>query len=110
MHDEEVSRARGQTRPSGSRAQCTSPPGACRASTAPVKNPVSSTTVNSFHATATRRRNNRGAPEKPTFVPYHLLLGPREHRYPETVQGDSVDVSRIRPATIERKPLYQKGA
>jgi len=43
---------------------------------------------------------NRGAPEKPTFVPFSFLFGPREHEYPALVRTGKVDLARMRPATI----------
>jgi long-chain-fatty-acid--[acyl-carrier-protein] ligase len=45
--------------------------------------------------------NKGGAPEKPTFVPYHLLLGPRSFDFPTIVPPEAIDPSRIRPATRE---------
>jgi acyl-CoA synthetase (AMP-forming)/AMP-acid ligase II/1-acyl-sn-glycerol-3-phosphate acyltransferase/acyl carrier protein len=44
---------------------------------------------------------NREGPEEPLFVPYHLLFGPREYRFPERAATTEVDPSAIRPATIE---------
>ena len=43
---------------------------------------------------------NRGAPEKPTFVPFSFLFGPRQHEYPVLVKSGQVDLAKIRPATI----------
>ena len=43
---------------------------------------------------------NRGGPEKPTFVPFSFLFGPRQHEYPALVQAGQVDLAKIRPATI----------
>ena len=43
---------------------------------------------------------NRGAPEKPTFVPFSFLFGPRQHEYPVLVETGQVDLARVRPATI----------
>jgi long-chain-fatty-acid--[acyl-carrier-protein] ligase len=43
---------------------------------------------------------NRGAPEKPTFVPFSFLFGPRQYEYPKPAQSGQVDVAKIRPATI----------
>ncbi len=43
---------------------------------------------------------NRGAPEKPTFVPFSFLFGPREHEFPLIVKSGEVDAAKINPATI----------
>ena len=43
---------------------------------------------------------NRGAPEKPTFVPFSFLFGPRQYEYPDLVKTGQVDLAKIRPATI----------
>ncbi len=43
---------------------------------------------------------NRGAPEKPTFVPFSFLFGPRKHEYPSLIETGQVDLTKIRPATI----------
>ncbi len=43
---------------------------------------------------------NRGAPEKPTFVPFSLLFGPRQYEYPVLIKTGQVDLAKIRPATI----------
>ena len=43
---------------------------------------------------------NRGAPEKPTFVPFSFLFGPRQYEYPVLVKTGQVDLAKIRPATI----------
>jgi acyl-CoA synthetase (AMP-forming)/AMP-acid ligase II/acyl carrier protein len=43
---------------------------------------------------------NRGAPEKPAFVPFSFLFGPREHEFPAPPKGGEVDLDKIRPATI----------
>ena len=43
---------------------------------------------------------NRGGPEKPTFVPFSFLFGPRQHEYPVLVKTGQVDLAKIRPATI----------
>ena len=43
---------------------------------------------------------NRGAPEKPTFVPFSFLFGPREHEYPLLVKSGQVDAARLSQATI----------
>jgi long-chain-fatty-acid--[acyl-carrier-protein] ligase len=43
---------------------------------------------------------NRGAPEKPTFVPFSFLFGPREHEFPNLAKSGQIDVERISPATI----------
>jgi acyl-CoA synthetase (AMP-forming)/AMP-acid ligase II/1-acyl-sn-glycerol-3-phosphate acyltransferase/acyl carrier protein len=44
---------------------------------------------------------NRGGPEKPTFVPFSFLFGPREHEFPAVAGSARVDVDKIRPATIQ---------
>ena len=44
---------------------------------------------------------NREGPEEPLFVPYHHLFGPREFRFPDLAATAEVDLSAIRPATIE---------
>ncbi len=43
---------------------------------------------------------NREGPEAPTHVPYHHLFGPREFRYPDPNVSARIDLSKIRPATI----------
>jgi len=43
---------------------------------------------------------NREGPETPRFVPYHPLLGPRRFQFPETDASASIDLERIKPATI----------
>ncbi len=43
---------------------------------------------------------NRDAPEKPVFVPFSHLFGPRSHDFPEPEQRGQIDLSAIRPATI----------
>ena len=43
---------------------------------------------------------NRGGPEKPTFVPFNFLFGPRRHEYPELAKTGEVDLAKIRPVTI----------
>ena len=43
---------------------------------------------------------NRGGPEKPTFVPFSFLFGPRTHEYPVLIKAGQVDLAKIRPATI----------
>ena len=43
---------------------------------------------------------NRGGPEKPTFVPFSFLFGPRQHEYPVLAKTGQVDLTKIRPATI----------
>jgi long-chain-fatty-acid--[acyl-carrier-protein] ligase len=41
---------------------------------------------------------NAEGPETPTFVPYHLLFGPRTHDYPAKPAGPGeVDPSRVKP-------------
>ncbi len=44
---------------------------------------------------------NQGGPEPPAFVPAHFLFGPRTHRYPELRSAGEIDVSRIKPATVQ---------
>jgi long-chain-fatty-acid--[acyl-carrier-protein] ligase len=41
------------------------------------------------------------AAEKPTYVPYHFLFGPRTYEFPEYKGGGEVDLSLIKPETIE---------
>jgi long-chain-fatty-acid--[acyl-carrier-protein] ligase len=43
---------------------------------------------------------NRGAAEKPAFVPFSFVFGPRTHEFPALVEADQVDAARIAPATI----------
>src|SRR5208283_2416003 len=43
---------------------------------------------------------NRGAPEKPTFVPFSFLFGPRQHEFPVLKETGQVDLAKIRPATV----------
>ncbi len=43
---------------------------------------------------------NRGGPEKPTFVPFSFLFGPRRYEFPERAAGGQIDLAKIRPATI----------
>ncbi len=45
-------------------------------------------------------RCNAGGPEKPTFVPYHLL-GKRTFQFPDPPQAKVLDVSKIKPETRE---------
>src|SRR5207248_3071763 len=42
---------------------------------------------------------NVDAPEKPTFVPYHFLFGPRTHEYPPPRPAEEADLSLLKPAT-----------
>ena len=42
---------------------------------------------------------NRGAPEKPTFVPFSFLFGPRQHDFPVLIKTGQ-DLAKIQPATI----------
>jgi long-chain-fatty-acid--[acyl-carrier-protein] ligase len=42
---------------------------------------------------------NAPGPEKPTFVPYHFLFGPRTYTFPEPSPPAPVDASRITAAT-----------
>ena len=39
--------------------------------------------------------------ERPTFVPYHFLFGPRTYRFPKPTNLASADLSAIMPATKE---------
>ena len=43
---------------------------------------------------------NRGGPEKPAFVPFSFLFGPRQYEYPALVKAGQVDAAGINPATI----------
>jgi acyl-CoA synthetase (AMP-forming)/AMP-acid ligase II/acyl carrier protein len=43
---------------------------------------------------------NRGAPEKPTFVPFSFLFGPRTYEYPALAQSAQIDAAKIAPATV----------
>jgi len=43
---------------------------------------------------------NRGAPEKPAFVPFSFLFGPRQHEFPVLKETGQVDLAKIRPATV----------
>jgi long-chain-fatty-acid--[acyl-carrier-protein] ligase len=42
---------------------------------------------------------NREGPEPPTFVPYHLLLGPRTCQFPAIEQAVAIDLDRIPQTT-----------
>jgi long-chain-fatty-acid--[acyl-carrier-protein] ligase len=42
---------------------------------------------------------NRDGPEKPSFVPFHRLFGPRSHDYPVIDGRLELDLSRIKPET-----------
>jgi long-chain-fatty-acid--[acyl-carrier-protein] ligase len=42
---------------------------------------------------------NEGAPEKPTFVPYHFLVGPRTREFPPPPGLSDVDARQIKPET-----------
>ncbi|QEL15226.1 AMP-binding protein [Limnoglobus roseus] len=44
---------------------------------------------------------NADGGEQPTFVPYHFLFGPRTIEFPPPVQGADLDVSKVKPQTIE---------
>jgi long-chain-fatty-acid--[acyl-carrier-protein] ligase len=44
---------------------------------------------------------NEGAPEAPTFVPYHFLFGPRTHEFPKMAAFQQVDLNQVKPATKE---------
>jgi acyl-CoA synthetase (AMP-forming)/AMP-acid ligase II/1-acyl-sn-glycerol-3-phosphate acyltransferase/acyl carrier protein len=44
---------------------------------------------------------NHNGPEAPSYVPYHYLFGPREHRFPDMAAAAEVDLSKVRPATIQ---------
>ena len=43
---------------------------------------------------------NRGPAEKPTFVPFSFLFGPRQREFPVPAANGQVDPAKIRPATI----------
>jgi long-chain-fatty-acid--[acyl-carrier-protein] ligase len=43
---------------------------------------------------------NRGGPERPSFVPYHRFLGPRDYQFPDPAAAGRVDSTQVRPATI----------
>ncbi len=43
---------------------------------------------------------NRGGAEKPAFVPFSFVFGPRQHEYPVLAKTGQVDLAKIRPATI----------
>ena len=43
---------------------------------------------------------NRGGPERPSFVPYHRFLGPRQYQFPNPAAAGQIDSSQVRPATI----------
>lgn len=42
---------------------------------------------------------NEGGAEEPSFVPYHVVLGPRQHEFPELGAQASFDLEKIKPAT-----------
>jgi long-chain-fatty-acid--[acyl-carrier-protein] ligase len=42
---------------------------------------------------------NPDGPEKPTFVPYHFLFGPRTYEYPPVEAEAEVDLEEIKPET-----------
>jgi acyl-CoA synthetase (AMP-forming)/AMP-acid ligase II/acyl carrier protein/1-acyl-sn-glycerol-3-phosphate acyltransferase len=42
---------------------------------------------------------NQPGPEKPKFVPYHFLFGPREKQYPAMYAGEGVDLSQVKEKT-----------
>ncbi|HEV2947546.1 MAG TPA: AMP-binding protein [Gemmataceae bacterium] len=42
---------------------------------------------------------NPDGPEKPTFVPYHFLFGPRTREFPPAASADEEDLSLIKPET-----------
>ena len=44
---------------------------------------------------------NAPGEEKPIYVPYHFLLGPRTYDFPRAIGAEAVDVSKVRPATRE---------
>ncbi|HMC66637.1 MAG TPA: AMP-binding protein [Gemmataceae bacterium] len=44
--------------------------------------------------------DNNGAPEQPTFVPYHFLFGPRAYEFsPVATSAAADDLSRVQPET-----------
>lgn len=44
---------------------------------------------------------NAEGPEPPTFVPYHAIFGPREYEFPDPDAALQIDLSKIKPATIQ---------
>ncbi len=40
-----------------------------------------------------------GQPERPTWVPYHFLFGPREYDFPPPPASAAHDLSKVKPAT-----------
>jgi len=42
---------------------------------------------------------NVDAPEKPTFVPYHFIFGPRSYDYPAALTDAGIDADKVKPAT-----------
>jgi long-chain-fatty-acid--[acyl-carrier-protein] ligase len=42
---------------------------------------------------------NPEGPEKPKFVPYHFLFGPRTYEYPEIEEAAEIDLEQIKPET-----------
>ncbi len=42
---------------------------------------------------------NLGGPERPTYVPYHFLFGPRTFDFPERQDLGEVDLRKVRPET-----------
>ncbi|HEV3262149.1 MAG TPA: AMP-binding protein [Gemmataceae bacterium] len=43
--------------------------------------------------------DKNGAPEQPTFIPYHFLIGPRTYQFPPPATSAAADLSRVRPET-----------
>jgi acyl-CoA synthetase (AMP-forming)/AMP-acid ligase II/1-acyl-sn-glycerol-3-phosphate acyltransferase len=43
---------------------------------------------------------NEQGPEMATYVPYHLLFGPRTLQFPDLVSTEQVDPSKLKPETI----------
>jgi long-chain-fatty-acid--[acyl-carrier-protein] ligase len=42
---------------------------------------------------------NAGGPERPTYVPYHFLLGPTTYQFPPAASLADIDLSRVKPET-----------
>lgn len=45
--------------------------------------------------------DTNGAPETPTYVPYHFAVGPRSFDYPPPKTAAGLDLSKVKPATKE---------
>jgi long-chain-fatty-acid--[acyl-carrier-protein] ligase len=44
---------------------------------------------------------NADGGDTPTYVPYHFLFGPSEFEYPPPVRATELDLSKVKPKTIE---------